>query len=100
MRRTLGFVLIVAGGILAWFDWRESGGTIESFVFRDIGEIWFKIDKESLILAQPAIERHVAEWLWNPVIQTVLETPAAPVALGLGVLLVLFGRRARRARYR
>ena len=35
---------------------------------------------------QPAIERHVAEWLWDPVVLTILTTPAWLV-LGLWFVL-------------
>jgi hypothetical protein len=39
------------------------------------------------------VERHVAEWLWNPVIITVLEQPVWLVFGIIGVVLILLGRK-------
>ena len=67
----------------------------------DFGPLWNALHPGSLQLAQPAIERHVHPVLWDPVILTVLLTPAF-VVLGVpGVLLLLLtgrqrGRRGRR----
>lgn len=58
-----------------------------------LGADWYNFHPSSLLLLQPAIERHVAEWLWNPVIQTVLEQPAWLVLGILGAVLVLLGRK-------
>ncbi len=59
-----------------------------------LGDVWFIVHPESLLLLQPAIERHVAEWLWN-VVQTILEQPVWLVLGVIGALLALAGRRAR-----
>ena len=61
-----------------------------------LGDAWFIVHPESLLLLQPGIERHVAEWLWNPVIQTILEQPAWLVLAVLGALIGLAGRPLRR----
>jgi len=58
-----------------------------------LGADWYSFHPGSLLLLQPAVERHVAEWLWNPVIQTVLEQPAWLVLGILGAVLVLLGRK-------
>jgi len=59
----------------------------------NLGEAWYSVDSGSLLLAQPAIERHVAVWLWNPVIQTVLEQPTWLVLGITGSILILLGRK-------
>jgi hypothetical protein len=59
---------------------------------RALGEWWFRLHPGSLQLAQPAIERHVSPALWDPVILTALEAPAALVALGAGAALLLAAR--------
>ncbi len=62
-----------------------------------LGEAWYAVNPNSLLLLQPAIERHVAVWLWDPVVQTVLEQPTW-LALGvLGAILVLLGRKKSRS---
>jgi hypothetical protein len=58
-----------------------------------VGDAWYAIHATSLQLLQPAIERHVAEWLWDPVILTILTAPAWLVFGILGAILMLIGRR-------
>jgi hypothetical protein len=58
-----------------------------------LGKDWADINQNSLLLLQPAIERHVAVWLWNPVIQTALEQPTWLVLGALGAILVVLGRK-------
>ena len=53
-----------------------------------LGQRWFELHKNSLLLVQPAIERHIAVWLWPP-FQWVLERPAWLVPAVAGVLAVL-----------
>ncbi len=89
MLRVLGWAFGVVGVALLAIDLFETrfGG------LRAVGQWWFRLHRDSLQIAQPAIERHVAPWLWDPVILTVLEAPAAPVALALAAVLLLLGRR-------
>jgi hypothetical protein len=61
-----------------------------------LGQLWFEIDPPSLNLAQAGIQRHVAPWLWEDVVQPLLELPAWPVLAGHGtVLLALRPSRSR-----
>ena len=62
------------------------------FHLRDVGEVWYLLDKNSLQLAQPAIERHISTQIWDPYIVTVLNWPLALVLLGLGAVLILLSR--------
>src|SRR5262245_47558760 len=61
--RFVGWLLIIAAlAVLlneAW-GWYRNGqwATISA------GKLWFDLHRDSLLLAQPAIERHVARWLW------------------------------------
>ena len=55
--------------------------------------VCFTTDRRKLLLLQPAVERHVAEWLWNPVIQTVLEQPTWLVLGMIGAILIVLGRK-------
>ena len=61
--------------------------------FTKVGDLWSQIDQHSLLLLQPAIERHVAVWLWDPVILTVLVQPAWLVFLILGSIFTVLGRK-------
>lgn len=62
-----------------------------------IGRLWFEIHSGSLLLLQPAIERHLHPALWTWIVQPVLEAPALPVFLGLALFFAWLGWR-RRAR--
>jgi len=62
-------------------------------VFTSLGEHWYSIDPASLNTAQAGIERHVAPFLWDPIISTILLTPAWIVAGILGALIYLLGYR-------
>jgi len=52
-----------------------------------LGDWWLWLDKDSLQVLQPAVERHLSPALWDPGMQTLLEWP---LAAELGVLAVLF----------
>jgi hypothetical protein len=95
MLRIIGAALAAAGLVALAFDLGETGG--QGFRLRTLGEWWFRLDRDSLQLAQPAIERHVAVWLWDPVILSVLLAPAALVGLSSGAALLLAGFARRRA---
>ena len=91
--RVLGGVFVVAGlGFLA-------GDTVltgeAGFEFHALGWWWNKIHRESLLLLQPAVERHLAPAIWDPGLQTLLEWPAVPQFLILGAILQIVGRKRR-----
>ena len=92
MGRTLGwFALIALFGLALLFVALDvmdyaAGNAWQS---APLGQRWFEIHKDSLLLIQPAIERHVAVWLWSP-FQWVLEQPAWLAPAVLGALIALF----------
>ena len=76
--RVIGWILVVAAlailvrDIMGWIN----AGTL---VFVAAGELWFALHQNSLMLAEPAISRHIpviGPWLWHPVISTTLTWPA------------------------
>lgn len=64
-----------------------------------LGDWWAWIDRDSLLLLQPAIERHVSPALWDPGIQTLLEWPLAVELAVLGAIFWLLRRRKRSRRH-
>jgi peptidoglycan/LPS O-acetylase OafA/YrhL len=90
--RTLGLWILALGFVFLVYDGTKSiaGDEIQ---FTKLGYVWNMINSSSLQLLQPAIERHVAEWLWNPVILSVLTAPAFLVFAILGAILMLLGRK-------
>jgi hypothetical protein len=98
--RTIGWILLLAAlivivrDLIAWYY----VGQLHPVV---VGELWFELSPTSLQLAQPAIQRHVAAWLWEPVIVTFLTWPAEVVLAVPGIALAWFCRpRDRRRRRR
>ena len=97
--RAVGWLLILAAlaavgrDFFAWLD----TGTWASVPF---GQVWFDLHKDSLLLLQPALERHVSPFLWDPVMTTILEAPAWAVFLVPGVILLLLGSLRRRSKMR
>jgi hypothetical protein len=65
------------------------------FALTPIGQVWATLHRDSLLLLQPAVERHIHPALWSWVLQPVLEAPALPVFLALGLVFLWLGRRRR-----
>ena len=84
--RTAGVVLVLLAILVAAADFALHGA------LRDVGSWWFQLHRNSLQLLQPALERHVAVWLWDPVMLTVLQWPLAAVLGTAGVVLRVLGR--------
>jgi hypothetical protein len=91
--RFIGFWILAGGFIALVYDGTKSiAGNALSFT--PLGQIWANIHTTSLQLLQPAIERHVAPWLWQSAIQPYfLEQPVWVVLLVLGAILMLIGRK-------
>lgn len=102
MLRALALVfLAVAGAILA-VDLVSSLAAGDGPRLAALGEWWAWIDRDSLLLLQPAVERHISPALWDPGLQTVLEWPAALDFAVPGAVfgLLAFWRRRRRLKPR
>ena len=97
--RIIGWLLVLAALVVLVADLIARLDT-GHFAFTAAGQLWFEISPSTLELAQPAIQRHVAAWLWDPIV-VVLTWPATLV---LGVpglaLLWLCRKRDRRRRRR
>jgi hypothetical protein len=93
MRRSRGWILIavffgLALLFVAW-DVMDYAANTHPFKTAPLGQRWFELHKNSLLLVQPAIERHIAVWLWPP-FQWVLTQPAWLVPGVLGAVVALF----------
>jgi hypothetical protein len=90
--RFIGLWMLAAAFIFLVYDgagW-VANGVLNSM---QVGTLWASIHQSSLLLLQPAVERHVAGWLWNPVIMTILEQPVWLMFGVIGVVLILLGRK-------
>jgi hypothetical protein len=102
--RILGWILILAA---VWAGAGDALGLLRDGEFAPVplGQVWADIHRDSLLLLEPAIVRHVSADLWEWVVFPLLQAPAALVAFVPGLLLVLFGgagtpRRRRRPGWR
>jgi len=91
----LGLLFLLAAlAVLCGEAWLALTGD-EPARLHALGEWWAWIHRDSLLLLQPAIQRHVAPGLWDP-IQTVLEWPALADLAVPGVVFLALGRIRRR----
>lgn len=90
----LAAVVVLASDILGWL----SGG---SFRLTALGEWWFWAHQDSLQVLQPAVERHVEQWLpftiWDPGVQTLLEWSFAAELAAIAAFFWVLSRVGRRS---
>jgi len=88
--RLLGVAFLLAAALALGADLTaagEEGGR----GLMPLGALWYALHPASLNLMQAVIERYVWEPLWDPVLITVLQWPAAPVFGILGVVVLAVG---------
>ena len=93
--RLFGYLLALAGlGFLIVDGARTiAAGELDLTAF---GQTWYDFDRASLNSLQALVQRYVHPYLWDPIIQTVLQWPTFAVALGLSLIFVVLGRPRRR----
>ena len=100
MRRILAVVFFFAALLRFWFDWQASRESGEGFELALVGDVWFEFNLNSLQLTQVFIERYVeaytGQWLWDPIVLTILGWPMAFVLLGLSAFFWIIRRRKSR----
>ena len=90
--RTLGLLFLAAAFVFLVYDGTRSIAA-NAPVYTKVDEVWSLVHSASLQQFQPWIESKAPHWLWDPVMTTILDAPAA-VALGIvGAILILLGRR-------
>jgi hypothetical protein len=90
--RFLGLWMIAAAFVFFVYDGTKSIAD-RGLYFTKVGDVWAWIHQDSLLLLQPAIERHLMTWIWDPVVVTVLTAPASLMLGILGTFLILLGRK-------
>jgi len=98
--RIIGYIFaILAISAASYEAWQAAADT--SWRILSLGELWYKLDSQSLSVSQAGIQRYVTPWLWEPVITAILRMPAwvvfgAPGLLFLWVSRKSVGRKRRR----
>ncbi len=90
--RLIGFVFLAAGFVFLIYDGMKSIGGNMVFITR-LEQTWADINQDSLAQLKPAIEKHAAAWLWDPVVRTILEQPTWAVLGVIGAVFILLGRK-------
>ncbi|MCB1472723.1 MAG: hypothetical protein H6878_04870 [Rhodobiaceae bacterium] len=94
LARFLGFWLFAAALVALVHDGARSIAA-SSLVVTSLGELWFSISAPSLNLTQAVIERYLHSVLWDPVMVSILQAPAAVVLMVIALFFALMGRRRR-----
>lgn len=87
----LGLILLAAGvGTLLWdlLRWAVDG----AFALSSLGDIWVMLHRDSLLLVEPALVRHVAPWTWEDLAFPIIQQPALLDLGVLGLALMLLSR--------
>lgn len=96
--RFLGLWLI-AGALVALVIDATKSIAASRLTVTALGEAWFALAPSSLMAAQEfvqqSLEPSIGQWLWDPLIQTILLLPAWAVLGALGFLFTWLGRRRR-----
>jgi hypothetical protein len=90
--RFTGLWILAAAFIFFIYDGTKSIAG-QAMIMKPFGETWNDIHSTSLQLLQPAIERHIALWLWDPVVLSVLTSPTWLVLGVVGIVLIIVGRK-------
>ena len=61
-----------------------------------LGELWFKLDAQSINISQSGIQRYISPWVWEPMITSILLCPCWSIFGGLGLILIWLGRKSLR----
>lgn len=90
--RLIGYLSVAAGFVALVIDGARSIANA-GLRFTPLGEVLIAVIQERYQQIQPAIERNLHPWLWDPLVLSVLRAPAAVIALLLGFALLWLGRR-------
>lgn len=69
-----------------------------AWVITPMGQVWFDISPGTLNAAQAGVQRHISPFLWDPILQGLLQYPAWVIFTPLGLLLIWYGDRRRKLR--
>lgn len=92
--RFFGFLCLAAAFVAAVYDGTRSIAA-DHLVLTTLQQVWSIWHPTSLAALQPTIGRHFADWVWDPVMVTILASPTCILLAILGCVLLLAGRRPR-----
>ncbi|HZQ13948.1 MAG TPA: hypothetical protein VFB31_14175 [Pseudolabrys sp.] len=90
--RFAGLICLALAFILAIYDGTKSIAG-NNLYLTSVRALWDLVNAGSLARLQPVIQRYAEGYLWDPVMVGFLSAPSWAVLGGLGILLILLGRR-------
>lgn len=91
-RRITGLIFLVLTAISFFFDMLGTVFQGDALKFRDFGRVWAGFHRDSLLALQPAVERYLSPWLWDPLILSLLTTPLTFILLVLTIFFLAISR--------
>lgn len=92
--RFIGLICLAAGFILLIYDGTKSIAGNRLFL-TSVRALWELINASSLAKLEPTIQFYAGGYLWDPVMMTILSAPSWGLLGGLGIILLLLGRKKR-----
>lgn len=90
--RVLGYILATAAAVILARD-LVTMVELREFQLAEFGQVWFELHRDSLQVAQPAVQRYLHPVIWDPIILTVLLWPAGLVIGVPGLALIALSKR-------
>jgi hypothetical protein len=90
--RFVGLILLAAAFILVIYDGTKSIAA-NAVTMTSARALWELINAASLARLRPLIEPYAGGLLWDPVAVSVLAAPSWSLLGGLGIILLLLGRK-------
>ena len=90
--RFIGLICLAAGFILLIYDGTKSIAGNRLFL-TGVRTLWELINAGSLAKLKPTIQSYAGGFLWDPLMVTILAAPSWGVLGGLGIMLLLLGRK-------
>ena len=94
--KLIGIIMLVMAVVTAVLDLTRTIANSE-LTITPLGQNWAEFNRESLLLFQPAVERYVHPFFWDPIIQNILLMPSWLVFFVLSVIFLWLGRTRRRS---
>ena len=90
--RLLGLLILALALITAVLDIARSIAD-SALVITPLGKDWFDLSVDSLNLSQAIVQRYVHPYVWDPIIQSILQMPSWLVFAVFALLLMWIGRK-------
>lgn len=90
--RSIGLICLAAAFILVIYDGTKSIAGNNVFI-TSVRGLWDTLNAASLASLRPLIEGKIAPFAWDPIFVSFLSAPSWAVLGGLGMVLILLGRK-------